>query len=52
MEDTLAVIYPKAARDACRETGLPETAFPATCPYRLDQIVDPNFLPDGLDRLI
>ncbi len=51
MEDALAMIYPKAARDACRETGLPEAAFPATCPYRLDEIVDPNFLPDGLDRL-
>lgn len=42
MEDALAMIYPKAVRDACRETGLPETTFPATCPYRLDQIVDPK----------
>jgi hypothetical protein len=52
MEDALATIYPKAVRDACREAGLPETTFPATCPYRLDQIVDPNFLPEGLDRRI
>jgi len=48
--DTLALIYPKAVRDTCRETGLPETEVPAVSPYRLDQIVDPSFLSDGLDR--
>ena len=28
------------------ETGLPETAFPETSPYSLEQTFDPEFLPD------
>ena len=30
---------------AIRETGLPETAFPATCPYTTEQILDEAFWP-------
>ncbi len=45
LESTLNLIYPKAIRDACRETGLPETTFPPTCPYELDEILDARFLP-------
>ncbi|HSO84895.1 hypothetical protein [Thiocapsa sp.] len=26
-----------------RELGLPETAFPRTCPYALEQILTPDF---------
>ncbi len=29
------------------ETGLPEEAFPPTCPFTIDQILDPTFFPDG-----
>lgn len=30
---------------AITETGLPEAAFPQTCPYGIEQILDPDFLP-------
>lgn len=29
------------------ETGLPEEALPPTCPFTIDQILDPTFFPDG-----
>lgn len=44
---SLAQIYPKAVRDACRETGLPCETFPECCPYTLDDILDEGFLPLG-----
>ena len=31
---------------AIDETGLPESVFPETCPYTIEQILDPAFLPD------
>ena len=31
--------------EAIRETGLPESEFPENCPYTVEQILDPNFLP-------
>ena len=43
----LGQIYPKARRDAQRETGLAETIFPESCSYGLDDILDPGFLPAG-----
>jgi len=45
LDRALALVYPKAVRDACRETGLPEASFPQTCPWRLDEILAPGFLP-------
>ncbi|NCC28086.1 MAG: DUF29 domain-containing protein [Gammaproteobacteria bacterium] len=47
MDAALAMIYPKAVRDAARESGLPETAFPVTCPYGLAEILAPGFLPES-----
>ncbi len=44
--DALAVVYGKAVRDAQRETGLPATRFPTACPFQLDEILDPGFLPE------
>jgi hypothetical protein len=38
-------LYERARRLAVAETGLPATAFPETCPYTIDQILDPDFLP-------
>ncbi len=29
------------------ETGLPEATFPASCPFTIEQILDPAFFPDG-----
>jgi len=46
LDDALAWVYPKAVRDAARETGLPEVSFPKVCPHALDQILVPGFLPD------
>lgn len=37
---------PDARRQAANETGLPMDNFPATCPYSLDQLRDPDFLPE------
>jgi hypothetical protein len=37
--------YAKAVRRAVAETGLPPGHFPAECPFTVDQILDPEFLP-------
>src|ERR1700693_5115561 len=36
----------KRARTAAAETGLPETSFPAECPFTPEQILAPDFLPE------
>ncbi|MBP0614638.1 DUF29 domain-containing protein [Jiella mangrovi] len=43
--EIVADIYPDARRQAATETGLPIDTFPETCPYDLDQLRDPEFLP-------
>jgi hypothetical protein len=45
LEDAYDAAFPKAVD----ETGLPESMFPETCPYTIDQILDPDFLP-GTER--
>ena len=45
MDEALAPTYLKAVRDACRETGLPESVFPQTCPYGIAELLDSGFLP-------
>jgi len=40
--------YEIAMLRASGETGLPKSAFPETCPYSIEQILDPDFLPGGL----
>ncbi len=40
--------YVIARRNAAAETGLPTTDFPETCPYTIEQIFDPDFLPGDL----
>lgn len=37
--------YILGLNQAITETRLPETAFPETCPYTVEQILDPDFLP-------
>jgi hypothetical protein len=37
--DALAKVYPRAARSAAKETGLPPATFPETCPFAPDQIL-------------
>ncbi len=45
-----AYAYPKARRDAARETGLPVKTFPEECPYSAEQILDFDFLPEDNGR--
>jgi Domain of unknown function DUF29 len=42
--------YPAARREAQVETGLPKSAFPPECPYTLDQLRDPDWLPEAAPR--
>jgi hypothetical protein len=37
--------YAKAVRRAISETGLAREQFPSACPFTLEQILDPEFLP-------
>jgi Domain of unknown function DUF29 len=38
--------YADAIEDASDETGLPQSQFPARCPYAIADILDPEFLPN------
>jgi DNA-binding transcriptional regulator YdaS (Cro superfamily) len=41
LEEEYAIVREKAAA----ETGLRVATFPKTCPYTIDQVLDPDFLP-------
>ena len=43
--ESVAKAFPSAVRGASLQTGLPRNAFPAKCPYTLEQILDPEFPP-------
>jgi Domain of unknown function DUF29 len=43
----LATAYRHAREDAVDETGLPLATFPEACPWTLEQLQDPDFLPEG-----
>jgi Domain of unknown function DUF29 len=38
--------YSDAIEDASDETGLPQSQFPARCPYAIAEVLDPEFLPN------
>jgi hypothetical protein len=38
-------IYPYAVRQAAAQTGLSLRSFPTRCPYRFDELMDPDFIP-------
>lgn len=42
----VAWAYPRARRKAHRETSLPLTTVPETCPWHLEQLLDEDFLPE------
>ncbi|MFO1432937.1 MAG: DUF29 domain-containing protein [Candidatus Competibacteraceae bacterium] len=46
LPEALAAVYPKARRTASRETRLPLSAFPETCPFTLEQVLDDDFWPE------
>jgi hypothetical protein len=39
--------YTIGLNTAIDQTRLAESAFPETCPYTIEQILDPDFLPGG-----
>lgn len=42
---TLSKEYQRARREAQSDTGLPVSAFPAQCPYTLEQLLNSEYLP-------
>ena len=42
----VADIYGDAVREASDETGLPRSSFPADCPYTVEQLRDPDWMPE------
>ena len=46
MDENIQKAYPTAISDAVDETGLAESAFPETCPFTPDQVLDRKFLPE------
>jgi hypothetical protein len=42
----LADTYVAAVRLAALETGLPPRRFPPTCPFTIEELLDPDFLPN------
>ncbi|WP_295579455.1 DUF29 domain-containing protein [uncultured Lamprocystis sp.] len=45
--DVLVKVYGKAVRDTVIETDLEQHLFPVVCPYRLEQILDEDWLPES-----
>lgn len=45
--EILAEEYAAAVSQASDETGLSPNAFPATCPFAIDDILTPDFLPEA-----
>ncbi len=43
----LARAWPKAHRDAGRQTGLPLVTFPTVCPWTMEQLCDHDFFPES-----
>jgi Domain of unknown function DUF29 len=46
LDEALKRAYRLAVIGAARETGLPETEFPKSAPYRFEQAMDDEFWPD------
>lgn len=47
----LDLSYRRALNEAVRQTGLPAKGFPAQCPYAIEQVLAPGWLPDDLRLL-
>lgn len=45
LPEFVAVVYPYAVENTADETGLARKLFPAICPYGMEQLLDPAFLP-------
>ena len=49
LQEIFTDVYEDAAFSAMRETGLALESFPAACPYTVAQVLDEEWLPDGID---
>lgn len=47
--EALRRAYILGLNDAITQTGLPESTFPGTCPYSVEQVLDMAFLPGVVD---
>jgi hypothetical protein len=45
LQETINKAYPAAVTLAVKETRLPKSTFPNTCPYTLDQLLDDEYYP-------
>ena len=45
-EETVAKVYAKAVREAVIETDRERHLFPVACPYRLERVLDEDWLPE------
>lgn len=43
--ESVEITYPRAVRDAHKQTGLPKQIFPVACPYTLEELLDEDFYP-------
>ncbi len=39
-------VYQKARKRAIRKTGLPPETFPVECPFSIDKVLNPDYLPN------
>ncbi len=46
LSEAIVDAYEDAVADALKETSLPESIFPATCPFTYDQMADDGFWPE------
>ena len=46
LREAMATAFEGAVIEAAEETRIPETAFPATCPWSYEDIMNPEFWPD------
>ena len=46
LTETVSEAYPSALELVIEETNLPESTFPKTCPYTIEQLLDKKFYPE------
>jgi predicted nucleic acid-binding Zn-ribbon protein len=47
LDPFLAWAYPRARREAAKDTGLPRATFPEACPWTVAQVLDEDFWPEA-----
>ena len=49
LESLAAWAYPRARRDALKDTILPLTTFPEVCPWSVEQVLAEDFSPERVE---